>query len=164
MYEKYKTIKSPKEFWDNWDKETLEILDEPTIERIYLRYVIKCGVFQRDDFKCQNENCSTPDSKLTWHHIKHQRNGGKDTLRNCITICKSCHDRFNKRKEGLTFRGMTYKLHKKELKFDWKVQKKETRLKRKELKKYHGINISLKLLKILIKFLEKEYSDMFEDD
>jgi len=164
MYEKYKTIRSPEEFWNNWDKETLDILDEPIRERIYKKYVVKCAVFQRDEFKCRNKNCRHPKSRLTIHHIKHQRNGGKDSLRNCVTICRVCHHRFNKGKEGLTFDGMTYKLHKKETKFDWKTQKSATRLKRKELKRYHGINISWELLEILIRFLEKDYSEMFEDD
>ena len=55
------------------------------------------------------------------HHLKHQRNGGDDKPRNCVTLCHECHTAFNggksityKDAENLPkhIRGRTYQLHK----------------------------------------------------
>lgn len=134
------------------------------MEQIYQRYVLKCVVFQRDNFKCQNENCKTPNSKITLHHIKFQKNNGKDKPKNGITICDTCHKAFHKGKKVLTFNGHTYRVHKEENKFDWKQHKSKSKAVRKKAREYHGCRISLKMLKILMKFLEKDYREFIDDD
>ena len=45
-YEKYKVVISPKEFWSTWDKEQLDNLTPEMKGQIYLRYTVKCIVFQ----------------------------------------------------------------------------------------------------------------------
>lgn len=163
-YKKYKVIKSPKEFWSTWDKEQLDNLTPLIKGQIYLRYTVKCIVFQRDNFRCQNENCKSPHSKITFHHIKFQKNEGKDKPRNCITICNSCQQRFHEGRNSLTFWGMTYKVDKQKQGFNWKEFKTKAKIIRKNNKKDHGITISLELIEILIRFLEIDFTRLYEDD
>ena len=75
-YVVYKQVKSKEEFFTTWNNETFENLTEQLKEYIYKKYLIKCNVFQRDNFQCQNLDCQTPNSPLTIHHIKWQKNGG----------------------------------------------------------------------------------------
>ena len=77
-YELYRTIKDPKAYYDTWTSDSLKTLTKNLAEAIYKKYVVKCTVFQRDNFKCQNMLCSNPDSPLTYHHIKFQKNNGQD--------------------------------------------------------------------------------------
>lgn len=161
-YEKYKTLRSPEEFWDTWEKEEIDNLTPALMEQIYQRYVVKCIVFQRDNFQCQNENCGLS-GKITLHHIRFQKNDGEDKPKNCITICQKCHKAFHRGKKGLTFNGMTYKIHKEDNQFNWKEYKSKAKKLRKENREFHGIRISLKLLMILMKFLETDYTEHFED-
>ena len=163
-YEKYKTVRTPNEFWEGWNKEELANLNPQLMEQIYNRYLLKCIVFQRDNFECQNEQCQSTISKITLHHIKFQKNKGVDKPKNCVTICDTCHKAFHKGKTSLTFWGMTYQIHKSPTKFNWKQNKSKVKQIRKDNKEVHGVMISLKLLKILIKFLEKDYSEMCLDD
>lgn len=162
-YQKYKIVLSKEEFFNGWDKYQLENMVSGIKDYVYSTYVLRCAVFQRDEFKCQNKHCTSPESPLTMHHIKHKRNGGKDTLRNCITICNACHTRFNRFKGVLTFWGHTYKLHKKN-EISWKQIKKKNKKYRRELK-YEGIGgitISSELFLLLMKFLEISYEEVDE--
>ena len=99
------------------------------------------------------------------HHIKFQKNNGKDSIKNCITICKICHKGFHCGKNKLTFNGAAYQLHKNE-KIDWKVIRAANKIKRKENKEFCGINISWELFAVLMRFLETDFSsfDDLEDD
>ena len=87
-YEVYKTIKNKKEYYSTWEPEQVRGLSVKLSDEIYNKYIVKCEVFNRDNFKCQNMECITPDSDLTIHHVKWKKNGGKDTARNTITICE----------------------------------------------------------------------------
>lgn len=164
-YELYRKVRNPENYFATWDRETVSQLDDTLKEKIYERYVLKCFVFQRDNFKCINETCTTPDSPLTMHHIKFQKNNGKDSPRNCATICKSCHKGFHRGKNSLTFNGQTYRVHKVE-EINWKVIKKNNKKFRKHLIRDEqlSVTISYSLLEQLIKFLMTSYDSTEEDD
>jgi len=161
-YKKFKIMMCKEDYFLPWDKETLAEIDEDMKEYIYQKYVLKCVVFQRDKFKCQNKHCKTPKSRLTLHHIKFKKNNGKNKPKNSATICKTCHVAYHQGKVPLTFNGMTYKLHPTEKQTNWKMVKKEGRVLRKNHKQDWGITISYKLFKILMQFMEKEY-EVYDD-
>lgn len=175
MYEKYKKIRTREEFYDTWEDEDLNQLNEILKDRIYDKYLLKCSILQRDSFKCQNINCEFPDSKLTIHHVKHRRNGGEDKVRNLVTVCNACHKRFNRRKAGLTFsnednvpphiRGHTFNLNKPEPTIDWKQVRVDMKIVRKKLKN-SGVEFSIKdfrIIMILMRFLSKPYYELEYD-
>lgn len=155
-----KEIKNIKEYFSEWDEENLKKIDsssDTSREIIYHNYIIRKRVFERDEFKCQNELCETPESKVTLHHIKHLRNNGKTSMRNCITICSACHKGFNRYKKDLVFRGMTYRLHKIQ-EVNMKLLVQTGKRIRKENKEFHAYKISWEWLCILLTFLEKDWS------
>jgi len=174
-YEIYRKIKSRETYFDSWEAEQVKAMTEILKDRVYQKYVLKCKIFQRDNFTCQNCDPDVKHSKeLTIHHYKHRRNNGKVTERNCVTICKLCHKRFNKAKAPLIFanvdslpshmRGQTQMLHKPEKKINWKKLKAEMKKLRKELK-YSGIkyeNIDWELLMTLMMWLSVPYEE-FDD-
>ena len=152
-YERYRIIKSKKEFFAEWNKDQLVELNEIYKNKIYKGFVFRCQLFQRANFKCQNETCTTPHSKLTKHHIIPQEHGGKDTMENCIMICDRCHKAYHARKNTLTFWGSTHGMIK-EKKIDWKIIKKKSKKIRKLNKESCGITISWDLYKLLMKWLD----------
>ncbi len=163
-YERYKVILTKDEFFATWDEDQLRFMNEDVRDVAYAKYLLKCGVFQRDDFTCQNENCqfcnNEPNIDLTLHHIKFQRNGGKNTIRNCITICHSAHKHFHSKKGPLTFWEMTYMEHQSDA-INWKIIKANSKQIREANKQYHGYRISWEMLIVLMRFLEVNY-DEFE--
>jgi 5-methylcytosine-specific restriction endonuclease McrA len=169
MYEIYKIVKTKEEYFGTWDKKNVEMLTPELKENIYSRYVVKAFVFQRDEFKCKNEGCKHHSSELTMHHIKFQKNNGKDSVKNCITLCRVCHNGFHRAKNELTFNGATYKVNK-AISINWKEQRKENRKLRKELRAElitNPIHISAALFEQLMRFLMiniDEVEDTEEDD
>jgi hypothetical protein len=161
-YEKYKIIATKDQYYATWDKENVDMLSESLKEMIYQKYLLKCIVFQRDNFKCQNVNCKHPESKITLHHIKFKKNNGKDKPKNAVTICKPCHAAYHQGKAPLTFCGMTYRLQKQEGTIDWKAMKANGKKLREKNKEHCGFKISWKLLEQLMKFLDKEYTEIFD--
>jgi hypothetical protein len=162
-YERYKEIKSKEQFFDEWDQESLKCISRDTQDTIYKKYVLKCAMFQRDQFKCQNTGCANPDSPLTMHHIKWQKNNGQDKLKNCVTICRTCHKAFHRGKKELVFWGMTFKVHK-EVLVDWKKLKKDNKIVRKNHKDVCGVRISYELLQLLIEWLDHPYQYLDGED
>lgn len=160
----YRVMKSQEEYFGSWKPENLENLTADLRAQIYARYVVKCMVFQRDGFKCKHEGCKTPESKLTLHHIKFRKNNGEDKLKNCVTICKSCHQAFHRGKAVLTFDGATYRIHKGEEKVNWKKVKADSKVIRKDNREHWRAVISWELLYILMKFLEVPFYDMADSD
>lgn len=164
-YKRYITEASKEEYFRPWKPEILNNISEELKDAIYARYLLKFQMFQRDGFKCQNEECKHPDSPLTLHHIKWQKNGGMDKLKNCITICRSCHNAFHKAKGSLTFWGATYKTHKEVAP---EMTNKEMRKQSKELRdryrEHHGIKLSWEMLRILMIFLERNHDQAMMDD
>ena len=142
-YEIYRKIKSKEDYYNDWDRDNFATLTEALKVEVYNRYVVKCKVFQRDSFKCQNLECKNPSSPLTLHHIKFKKNDGEDKVRNGVTLCRTCHMGYHKAKRAIVFdnakhlpshiRGHKYKLEK-PIKVDWKQIKSDMRLLRKQLK------------------------------
>lgn len=170
-YELYKEIKNKEDYFNSWKPESLETINDLLKETLYQRYVVKCKVFQRDNFRCQNEDC-TFNSDLTIHHIKARRNGGEDKERNCITLCVTCHQGYEKAKRAIRFgnkltlpahiRGRTFKLHTPDNTINWKKVKSEMKILRKNLREHCGMRLSSSQIIILMKFLEIDFSS--EDD
>ena len=163
MYEKYKVIKDKETFFKEWDSCDVTQLSEDLKEIIYQKYFIKCLVFQKANFKCENEGCDN-ETNLTLHHIKFQKNGGKNSVKNGSCICKSCHKAFHQSKGDLVIDGATYRVHKEPNSIDWKVIRKETKVLRKDNKRFHGIKISWELIVMLMKFLDINYNEEMEDN
>jgi len=163
MYEKFKLVKTQEEFFNEWKADEVKKLDKSMRDEIYKRYFVKCVVFQRDNFICQNEDCDKSGSRITLHHIKFQKNDGKDSLKNCITICHRCHAAFHKGKISLTFWGATYKIHQ-DVKINWKQMKKQLRDLRRMNKDQHGIMISMDMLRVLMRFLDIDMSHLYDDE
>lgn len=175
MYETYKVLKTKEQYFQTWSKDQLKHLTEERKDEIHQKYLVKGTVFQRDNFKCRNETCQYPDSKLTLHHTKFVKNNGKWSLKNCITICKTCHQKYHRGKDTLTYDGMTYQIHKEPNRIDVKLEKNKNKLIRKSNKSLYGVTISWELMELLIKFLfnkdlqyncnnEYEDEDTVDDD
>lgn len=176
-YEIYKKKIIREEYFDGWDREQYDSMTEELREKIYQKYLLKAKVLKRDKYECQNINCKYPTSPLTVHHVKHKRNGGEDKERNLVTACRTCHKRFNNCKDVFKFktgmnlpthiRGHTFKLHRKESKFDWKKMKCQMKAIRKTAK-HSGFEVRLTtkdwgILVMLMKWLEIPYTES-EDD
>ena len=167
-YKIYRKKYNKKDYFKDWDSKNYNMLTEKLRDQIYKKYLIKCEVFQRDNFVCQNKECKTPKSALTMHHIKFQKNGGGHKARNCITLCDTCHKSFHRGKIPIVYsnklnvpahiRGLTLKIDKKD-EIDWKQVKKEMRRFRKSLGKVCGLKISWEELAILLRFLEFNYEE-----
>lgn len=174
-YEIYKNILDKESYFKQWKNQSdVFTFTDDLKDYIYNKYLVKCAVFQRDGFKCQNINCkSKPDTKnstLTLHHVKFQKNGGENKEKNGITLCRGCHQGFH---GGIpiTFadieslptklRGMTYKIDIKH-EIDWKRIKFEMKQLRKNLREYKGYRIPVDQLIQLLKFFEYDFDS--EDD
>jgi hypothetical protein len=150
-YEVYKNEKTKEGYFGSWKPEEMVGLTEDLKNEIYKKYLIKCRVLKRDGFKCQNVNCKYPDSKLTLHHIKWQKNKGEDKIRNGVTLCKTCHGGFHKAKNAITFpksdhlpphiSGKTFKLDKPD-RTSLKKLRKDMRNLRRQYREYWGFRIS----------------------
>jgi hypothetical protein len=170
-YKFYKEKLSEREFFKKWDSENYKQLTESLKKAIYDKYLMKCEVFKRDNYKCQNLNCLKTGTSLTLHHIKWKKNGGKNTSRNGVTLCKTCHDGYHKAKMTLQFpysknlpshfRGNTFRLIKPD-NVDWKKVKSEMKILRKRLKDKCGIVLTWEQISILMRWLEVQY-DEFND-
>lgn len=112
-YEKFKKIMTKEEFYSYWEKDKYNSLSEDNKDYIYNDYIVDCKVLQRDNFMCQHregENNECPIChniqyyhNLQKHHIKAKRNGGKDTVRNQVTICGGIHKRYERKLGMLKF-------------------------------------------------------------
>lgn len=152
-YEKYKTFLTKKEYYQAWDKFSLDTLTPAKYDYIYNKYTVKFKVFNRDNFTCQNHDgedgkCSVCDNeknypKLRMHHIKFRKNNGQDKERNCITICHASHTRYHQAKGSLIFldvptlpphiRKQVFRLKKPE-RTKWKEYKEKVKDIRTELR------------------------------
>jgi hypothetical protein len=152
-------------FYQKWGKEKADQLSQELKDFIYDKYVLKCEVFTRDSFMCQNEGCGSKD-KLTLHHVKWQKNGGKNAPRNTVTICDSCHKAYHRAKRELKFskaphlpdhiRGHTFKLERSD-EINWKEIKKRMKALRKNIKDQCGIPLSDYQVMVLWTFLFKDW-------
>ena len=156
------------DYFNRWDDERLETLTDIIRVEIYEKYLIKCDVFQRDGFNCQNKDCKNPSAELTMHHVKWQKNGGVNKARNCVTICNTCHKEFHAGKYPLIMknnktlpshiRGHTFKLDKLN-EINWKIVKKQMKQFRKTLHNESGLRLSWQQVSFLMKWLEMSYKE-----
>lgn len=173
-YEIYKNIRQRDDYFAEWTEQSVKNLTEELKDIIYAKYLVKCEVFQRDGFKCQNTECEFPDHPLSMHHIKFKKNGGKDTKRNGVTLCIPCHKGYHRFKRRIvypdadylpsTIRGHTFQLVKPE-EMDWKKLKAEMRTFRKNLKN-QGIKNRMSWDRIyeLMRWLFLDYDDSYEGE
>jgi len=131
-------------------------------DRAYDKYVTKCKVLQRDEFTCQNINCGS-NKDLTMHHIKHQKNGGKNSLRNCVTVCDRCHKDFHAAKIVLAFdnpklpphiNGHLFRISESDS-VNWKRLKKELKGFRRGLKGEFNYCLTMEEMITLFQYLYK---------
>jgi len=175
QYEVYKTISNKDEYFGTWDQTNVAMLTETLKHDIYEKYVVKCKVFQRDVFRCQNLGCKNQNGLLTLHHVKWKKNGGDDKVRNGVTLCRPCHAGFHKARIALVFadeerlpsnlRGHTFQITLPEPQVNWKKIRIEMKGFRKTLK-YSGFKptISWDAVAIMMAWLlgyseDDEYDD-----
>jgi Domain of unknown function (DUF222) len=53
---------------------------------------IRRAVLWRDRYKCAWPRCDRPAAWCDVHHIEHKRNGGKTSVKTCVTLCQFHHD------------------------------------------------------------------------
>lgn len=167
-YEVFKNVMSITQYFDRWDSANFDALTAELKNRIYEKYVLKCAVFERDSYTCQNDNCTKTSDKITLHHIKWQKNNGENKERNCITLCNSCHKGYHRAKNILIFpksahlpshiRGHTFKLNKCDV-IDWKKVRADMKKLRKTLTDQCGLKLSWEQVCLLMQFLEWSYEE-----
>jgi hypothetical protein len=53
---------------------------------------IRRAVLWRDKYKCAWPRCGRPAAWCDVHHIEHKRDGGKTSVKTCVTLCQFHHD------------------------------------------------------------------------
>jgi hypothetical protein len=53
---------------------------------------IRRAVLWRDRYKCAWPRCGRPAAQCDVHHIEHKRDGGKTSVKTCVTLCQFHHD------------------------------------------------------------------------
>jgi len=66
---------------------------------------LRIATLMRDRYQCTQ--CEKKNSQLDAHHIVWKEDGGKDTIQNLITLCKSCHRKVHKGKLQLDIEGVS---------------------------------------------------------
>jgi hypothetical protein len=141
-YKIFRKAVSRDKYFASWPEDKLSNLTIDLKDRIYDKYLVKCEVFNRDGFKCQNLDCKSPNASLTFHHVKWQKNGGKDSPSNCVTLCDDCHKGFHNATVALKYskskhlpkkcRGQIEKLTKSD-EVNWKEIRKQMKILRKQV-------------------------------
>ena len=174
QYDKYVNILNKEDYFKKWSEEDKGKVPENIREKLYNKYLVKAQMLNRDEFTCQNTECKYPHSRLTMHHVKWQKNGGQDKLKNAVTLCRACHANFHKARASITFandalpahiNGHTFKLESPEPRKDWKKLKSEmkelrTRLKQSGMKAI----ISWEDVYILMRWLFDMDAEDVDDD
>jgi hypothetical protein len=66
---------------------------------------LRIATLMRDGYECTQ--CKKKNTHLDAHHIVWKEDGGKDTIDNLITVCKSCHRKVHQGKLSLDFPGVS---------------------------------------------------------
>ena len=168
-YKIYQKQIDAEEYFSYFDNQ--DTLTEDIKKHLYSVYVIKLEMFHRDNFTCQNKNCKFCHNKkntenLTRHHVKWQKNGGKDTLRNSLTLCEESHQAYHSGQIDLVIsdnqklpsniRGTTQKVNHRE-KILARQKKKAMKKFRKEIIRDINLreNITSEYIIALINFLDQ---------
>jgi len=162
-YEIFKKKLNKEQFFNLLENRQTVALAEDIKKERYEKYLLKREVFSRDNYVCQNENCKSKKPELTIHHVKWQKNGGKNSARNCVTVCADCHEDYHAARGSLTFgegmylpnhiRNHIYQLDKSD-KINWKVIRKEMKTLRKTLKS-ERVYISMRQIALLLEWLNQ---------
>jgi len=175
IYEKYVHLKTEQEYFAKWTQKEKDAVPELVKQRIYNKYSVKAQMLQRDSFSCQNTMCKSPHSMLTMHHVKWQKNGGVDKVRNVVTLCKACHFGFHKARIPIMYcgdghlpphiSGMTFMLDAPEPKRDWRKLRAEMKELRTRLKQqgFHAV-VSWQDVYILMHWLFDMDDENIDDD
>jgi len=134
-YEIYRKIVSKEKYFDSWDSVTATNLGSQLQDQIYSEYLVKCEVFQRDKFTCQNKECKKECVDLTFHHVIFKEDGGLYTVNNGLTLCDKCHKNYHRAKSALVLLdGRVFQRLAKSTKYNWKKLKSEMKVIRKSVK------------------------------
>lgn len=172
-YQIFRQVISKDEFFNRPELLEAEARTDDIKNLLYKHYILKCKLFNRDSFMCQNKDCKSPNNKLTQHHITARKEGGADTLDNSLTLCLTCHNQLNKGKSitiydnktlPLTVRGKTLQLSVSQ-RSNIRAERKKRKETRKRLKgmldenqlRVYGRILSYKEIILLLKFLEKVF-------
>ena len=66
---------------------------------------LRMATLMRDGYQCAQ--CKIKNVQLHAHHIIYREHGGKDTIKNLITLCKSCHDKVHEGTIQLNVSGVS---------------------------------------------------------
>ena len=66
---------------------------------------LRLATLLRDNFSCQQ--CKVKNTRLEAHHIQPKSQGGKDTIKNLITLCSTCHEKLHAGKIKLKKSGVS---------------------------------------------------------
>lgn len=181
-YERYSKMLNKEEYFatGDWKKDSLQAMTDLIKNAIYKKYRMRFEVWNRDKFTCQNvvkndnngvihyDPCPWCKNEfkhpvLTMHHVKSKRNGGNDSARNGVTLCRTSHSRYEEGKGSITLRkdanlpdwmkGHTYRLSKRAETVDWRAY-------RKNLKHEFGIVLSDEEWLLLMSFLDFNFKDL----
>lgn len=64
---------------------------------------LRIACLMRDNYICRA--CEKRNVKFGAHHVVPRSQGGKDTIKNLVTLCDKCHDKIHKGKITLTIQG-----------------------------------------------------------
>ncbi len=176
---RYSIMKSRDVFFLDFDITELKCMSDKQRDKAYNKYKCKYIVHNRDNFECQNSDCLKTNDKIDMHHIKAKRNNGADKPRNCVTLCLTCHNAYERGKRPITFladavhlpphlRNQTFifdpglkviqtSTFKERRKLNMK-NRTEGKVIRRNNRDSWGKIISWELICILMSFLEKDYT------
>jgi len=66
---------------------------------------LRIATLMRDGYECTQ--CKKKNTHFDAHHIVWKEHGGKDTIDNLITLCKSCHRKVHQGKKKLDIKGVS---------------------------------------------------------
>ena len=66
---------------------------------------LRLACLMRDGYSCQQ--CGKRSARLEAHHIVFRQHGGKDTLKNLLTLCERCHHQLHEGKITLKVTGVS---------------------------------------------------------
>ncbi len=66
---------------------------------------LRLATLLRDDFSCQQ--CKIKNTRLEAHHIQPKSQGGKETIKNLLTLCSACHTKLHAGKIKLKKSGVS---------------------------------------------------------
>lgn len=186
-YEIFKKRLSREAYFKDWKDDSHKAMNQMEKDVAYEKYIMRCDVFGRDDFTCQNIDCPFCHNEkyysretvkrgvitrkgITNHHVIPSSEGGLNVKNNGVTLCHTIHQGYEKAKHSFVLskelsntltidkKGEPYKLNKPH-KTNFKQKLAEAKKFRKSLKSEYGIVLTWEQVLILMTFLYKNFSD-----